>query len=636
MADPDLLIGRTVDGRYRITDPIARGGMAGVYEAVDLRLDRVVALKVLHASMAEDPSFRERFQREARAAARLAHPHVVAIYDQGEDGDVVWLAMELVDGRTLRDVLREYGAIAPEQALALIEPVLEALGAAHDSGFVHRDVKPENILISDTGQVKVTDFGLARAVTAATVTTRSVLIGTVAYLAPEQVEPGTSDARSDVYAAGICLFEMLTGVVPYTGDTPLAVAYQHVNSEIPLPSTLRPTVPADVDALVRHATVRDPANRYPDARAMLADVRRIRATLPSPRPLSTDLQHTAVLPVDARPVAQAAATGTVDVAARAAGRSDGPEPPTARRTAARRARRRRLWPIVVGVLLLVAAVAGAAFAGWFFAAGPGRTVTVPGLISLSVDAARAEAAKVDLTVTVGAEEFSETVPAGRILSTDPEPGATVAPASTITLVVSRGPERFAVPAVAGKPVAEATAAIEAAGLRVGEVKDRFDEGAAAGTVLRTEPGAGEPLRRDTAVDVIVSKGPKPVEIPDVAGADIAVAESTLRDLGLVTDVVREYSDTVPLDAVISSAPAPGELVESGSSITLTVSDGPPPVEVPYLIDMIREDAVALIESLGLVVDINEPPITPLNRVISQDPSAGTLLPRGSTVTITIV
>jgi len=632
MADPDPLIGRTVDGRYRITDRIARGGMAGVYEAVDVRLDRVVAIKVLHASMAEDPAFRERFQREARAAARLAHPQVVAIFDQGEDGDLVWLTMELVDGRTLRDVVREYGALTPEQALAILEPVLEALGAAHDSGFVHRDVKPENILISDTGQVKVTDFGLARAVTAATVTTRSVLIGTVAYLAPEQVEPGTSDARSDVYAAGICLFEMLTGVVPYTGDTPLAVAYQHVNSAVPAPSTLRASVPPDVDALVRTATARDPGARYADARSMLADVRRIRAGLPAPRALSALEQHTAVLPLAELPVTELPVQPPTE------------DPPGSSRAGRRRSRGaaqtsrrpRRVWGWVVAALLLAAAVAGAAFAGWFFAAGPGRTVTVPGLISLTVPEARTEAARLDLVVAVGTEEFSETVPAGRILRSDPQPGADVAPATTITVVVSKGPERFGVPDVAGSTVAEATEVLEGAGLVRGEVKERFDEAAPAGTVLRTEPEAGALLKRDTPVDLFVSKGPKPVEVPSVVGSDIGVATSALEEQGLVVNLTREFSTDVPLDSVIATDPTAGAVVERGTTITVVVSDGPPPVEVPYLIDMFREDAVALLESLGLVPDINEPPITPLNRVISQDPSAGTLLPVGSTVSITVV
>ena len=282
-AEPsDLFVGTVVDGRYQVLSRLARGGMASVYEAVDTRLDRVVALKIMHAALAEDPDFVARFRREARAAAQLSHPNVVAVFDQGEADGLPYLTMEFVPGRTLRDVLREYGSLTPEQALTILDPVLEALAAAHDAGFVHRDVKPENVLISDDGRVKVTDFGLARAVTNVTAATQGMLIGTVAYLSPEHVERGDADARSDVYGAGICLFEMVTGQVPYGGENPLSVAYQHVNADVPPPSSLRPSIPPDVDALVATATRRDPAARYPDCRAFLADVRRVRATLPKP------------------------------------------------------------------------------------------------------------------------------------------------------------------------------------------------------------------------------------------------------------------------------------------------------------------------------------------------------------------
>ena len=254
----DPLIGTLVDGRYQVVARIARGGMATVYEAVDTRLDRTVALKMMSAALAEDPGFVTRFRREARAAAQLSHPHVVGVFDQGEAAGIPYLAMEYVPGRTLRDVLRDYGALTPEQALTVLDPVLEALSAAHDAGFVHRDIKPENILISDDGRVKVTDFGLARAVTNNTTATQGMIIGTVAYLSPEHVERGDADARSDVYGAGICLFEMVTGQVPFAADSPITVAYQHVNTDVPPPSSLRPTIPPDVDALVATATRRDP------------------------------------------------------------------------------------------------------------------------------------------------------------------------------------------------------------------------------------------------------------------------------------------------------------------------------------------------------------------------------------------
>jgi serine/threonine-protein kinase len=274
---------------------LARGGMATVYEAVDLRLDRVVALKVMHAHLADDPDFVSRFEREAKAAARLTHPHVVGVYDQGKADGHVYLAMEYVPGRTLRDVMKQFGPLTPEQSLVLLDPILEALEAAHGAGFVHRDIKPENVLISDDGRVKVADFGLARAVeTSNASATQGMIIGTVAYLSPEQVERGDADGRSDVYAAGILLFEMITGQVPHAGDSPLSVAYKHVNSDVPAPSTVNSAIQSDVDALVITATRRDPEARYPDAASFLADVRRVRATLPRPRPF-TDSRDTLVV-----------------------------------------------------------------------------------------------------------------------------------------------------------------------------------------------------------------------------------------------------------------------------------------------------------------------------------------------------
>ena len=313
---PDPLIGTLVDGRYRVISRIARGGMATVYEALDTRLDRTVALKMMSTALAEDPGFVTRFRREARAAAQLSHPHVVGVFDQGEADGLPYLAMEYVQGRTLRDVLRDYGALSPEQALTVLDPVLEALSAAHDAGFVHRDVKPENILISDDGRVKVTDFGLARAVTTTTTATQGMIIGTVAYLSPEHVEHGDADARSDVYGSGICLFEMVTGQVPFAAENPITVAYQHVNADVPAPSSLRRTIPPDVDALVATATRRDPNLRYPDCRAFLADVRRVRRSLPPPQPLSKDSHDTLVVPDDLALAAAAGATPVPAVTAR--------------------------------------------------------------------------------------------------------------------------------------------------------------------------------------------------------------------------------------------------------------------------------------------------------------------------------
>jgi len=627
-AATDALVGRELDGRYLIRARIARGGMATVYEALDSRLDRTVALKVMHPSLAEDDAFVDRFRREAKAAASLSHPHVVAVHDQGTTDGLPYLVMEFVSGRTLRDVLNQHGRLSAPQALAVLEPVLEALGAAHTAGFVHRDVKPENILISDDGRVKVTDFGLARAVTAATAT-QGLLIGTVAYLSPEHVEQGSSDARSDVYGAGICLFEMLTGSVPFAGDSPLSVAYQHVNADVPRPSSLVPDIDADVDDLVEIATRRDPAQRYADCAEFTERVRSVRRTLQPPRPLADTYTEpvapTATLVVD-RP------TENIDPGLE----SRAPRPDSSGDTAEISTARRRRWGPAIAVLLLLGAVAGAAFGAWYLAAGPGRTIAVPGVLGLDVAAATELASQNDLSLTVTGEAYSETVAAGIVLAADPEPGSAVSPGTEIAATVSLGPERFAVPVLTGLTEAEAVEALTAAGLRAGDISNEWDAVIPSGEVVSSTPGAGEELKADSTVGLVISKGPQPVELPDLTGTPVEEATAALVAEGLQVDTTEEFSTAYSTGTVISSVPSSGEKVDVGGTVTLVVSKGPPPVEVPYLIDMFREEAVALIESLGLVANVQEGPFTPLNRVINQDPRAGSFIPVGSTVTITII
>jgi len=617
-AGADGLVGQTLDGRYRVLSRIARGGMATVYEATDSRLDRTVAIKVMHPGLAEDSAFVERFRREARAAARLSHPNVVAVHDQGETSGLPYLVMEYVSGQTLRDVLRDHGPLTPEQALTIIEPVLDALAAAHDAGFIHRDIKPENILISHDGRIKVADFGLARAVTTMSAT-QGVLIGTVAYLSPEHVERGEADARSDVYGAGICLFEMLTGSVPYSAENPLTVAYQHVHGDVPAPSSVVAHIPPAVDTVVMDATRRNPDDRYPDCRAFASEVRQLRSTLPPPLPFS--------FPQPSQAADQA--TLVVSNSADADGSSGGTVPVPRRKA-------RRRWPWIIGLLLLLGAIAGAAFGGWYLSIGPGRTVAVPGLIGLDVPAATALAAESDLQATINTEEFSETVAAGLVIDTDPTPGSEVRPGTQIDLIVSLGPERFDVPELAGLNLEQAEAAIAEAQLALGDVRRSYDDVVSRGLVISSDPASGTALKADTPVSLVVSRGPRPVDIPDLVGENAADASSSLSSAGLNVVTTEEFSTVYSAGRVISSTPGAGAKVDVGGTITLVVSKGPPPVEVPYLIDLFREDAVALLESRGLVAVIQEGPFTPLNRVIRQSPSAGTFIPQGSSVTITII
>ena len=626
------LVGSVVGNRYEVRALLARGGMATVYEALDLRLDRVVALKVMHPHLAADPGFVARFEREAKSAARLSHPHVVGVYDQGEANGLVYLAMEYIPGRTLRDVIQQYGPLTTEQALVLLEPVLEALAAAHDAGLVHRDIKPENVLISHDGRVKVADFGLARAVaTSETNATAGVLIGTVAYLSPEQVERGDADERSDIYSAGICLFEMVTGQVPHGGESPLSVAYQHVNADVPAPSSVMLGIPREADAITLTATRRDARQRYRSARDFLADTQRARASLPAPTPFIDTPAMNDTLVVGTGQNADRRARGNdyneygydeLEYDDYDDGEYDVP--------------RRRPWLRTLVALVVILALGGAGFAGWWLAAGPGTYSPTPDVLGQTFDQATSTLSGEGFTLQAAAEAYSEEIPPGSILATDPEPGAGIAPGGTVQATVSLGPERYAVPDVRGDPPAQATEAIVAAGLATGGRVERFDSLVPAGQVAGTDPQIGERVPPDTPVDLVVSKGPEPVELEDITGRKQGVATKRLQGAGVEVASSKEFSTSVAEGRVISMTPEPGTVVDAGSTVEIVVSKGPPPVEVPDLIDERRKAAVNELERLGLKAQIDDGEFTRLNRVFDQSPAAGEMVPRGSTVVLRII
>jgi len=624
------LVGSIVANRYEVRALLARGGMATVYEALDLRLDRVVALKVMHPHLAADPGFVARFEREAKSAARLSHPHVVGVYDQGEANGLVYLAMEYIPGRTLRDVIDQYGPLTTEQALVLLEPVLEALTAAHAAGLVHRDIKPENVLISHDGRVKVADFGLARAVaTSETNATAGVLIGTVAYLSPEQVERGEADERSDIYAAGICLFEMITGSVPHGGDSPLSVAYQHVNADVPAPSSVIAGIGSQADAITLTATRRDPARRYRSTQDFLADIRRARAALPAPTPFIDTPAMNDTLVVGTRDAFDEPGDDT-------RGYYDGHDDGYGYDEDDDYEPRRRPVLRAVIALIVAAAVAVAGFAGWWLAAGPGTYSPTPDVLGQTFDEASAMLTAEGLRLQAQSEGYSEQVPAGAIVSTDPAPGEGIAPGGTVQALVSLGPERYPVPDVRGSDPAAATTAIVEAGLASGGRVETFDDAIPAGQVARTDPPIGENLPPDTPVDLIVSKGPEPVELEDITGRKEAVATRRLEEAGVQVGSSREFSESVADGRVISMTPEGGTVVDAGSTVEIVVSKGPPPVEVPDLIDMRRKAAVTELERVGLKAQIDDGEFTRLNRVFDQSPSPGEMVPRGTTIVLRIV
>ncbi|MEO5708256.1 MAG: Stk1 family PASTA domain-containing Ser/Thr kinase [Nocardioidaceae bacterium] len=653
VADP--MIGRVLDGRYRVGPRIARGGMAVVYEATDLRLDRLCALKIMHSGLGDDDEFAARFVREARSAARLSHPHVVGVFDQGDDDGTLFLAMEYIPGHTLRDLIRKEAPMSPAKALAVIDPVLSALAAAHAAGMIHRDVKPENVLLADDGRIKVADFGLARAISAETqhTATGGVLIGTVSYLSPELVVDGKADARSDVYAAGVVLYEMLTGRKPHEGESPIQVAYKHVHEDVPAPSLTVRGLPAYVDALVARATARDRELRPADARVLLHQVRRVRAALADD--LVDDPELTADL-TPALPVQRAAEDDYIDYVredvptiltpaqAAHAGRTDdtsifGARPADAspRRPAAPRPvprpRRSRRGPILLVLVLLLAV--GAGVGGWWF--GAGRFVNTPGVLNLTSTQARAEVEKAGLTFRVGGRAYSENVDPGRVVSTDPSGGKNVLREGTVTAVLSQGPERHEVPALRGTGLDAAQAQLDQASLTFGDASYRYSETVAKGVVLASDPKPGVELKRGAAVDLVVSKGQRPVKVPDYSDKSAASATKALEKLGFeVDDRAEENSDTVDEGDVISQTPSGGTLVK-GDTVKLVVSKGPVLVEVPKVEGSGTAAATATLQAAGFEVKTEKTQYyVGLEYVVNQSPGSGDKAPQGSTVIIYIV
>ncbi|WP_171171206.1 Stk1 family PASTA domain-containing Ser/Thr kinase [Streptomyces sp. I05A-00742] len=647
---PDPLVDQLLDGRYRIEARVAAGGMATVYRALDTRLDRVLAVKVMHPALAADKVFVERFIREAKSAARLDHPNVVSVYDQGTDGGYVYLAMEYVAGCTLRDVLRERGALQPRAALDIVEPVLAALGAAHRAGLVHRDMKPENVLIGDDGRVKVADFGLVRTVGTNSATNTGSILGTVSYLAPEQIEHGTADTRTDVYACGVVLYEMLTGVKPHSGASPAQVLYQHLHRDVPPPSEEVPGLAPELDDLVTVATARDPQLRPSDAVGMLGLVRAARATLSREQldarpPLAAgpvaqggEEEQTSVLPrpVTAQPLPpvtaeEAAAGHDVDHTARIERPPEPPAPPAppaprSRIPAALRRRPRRAVLVLAAVLVALLAGTGV----WYINAG--QFTSVPAVLDLTQAQAEKKLDKAGLGVRVR-PEFSDTVERGHVMSTDPKPGARIRHNGRVTVVVSRGPERAEVPNVAGMRLDEAKKRITEAGLTVGDIRGEFSDETPQGAVLSSDPRSGEARRPDTPVSLVVSKG-EPVEVPDVSGLSPADAESLLSDEGLRIKVsdAQVYSAREKGD-VAEQSPARGERVAKGDTVTVTVSKGKEMLTVPDVTGKSEADAKRILTDAGFAVRVDRPFFFPRDSVESQSVRAGDKAARGDSITI---
>jgi len=629
----ESVVGRVLDGRYRVLSHIADGGMASVYVALDERLDREVAVKIMRPALARDETFVSRFRREARSAARLSHPNVVAVYDQGDDDGDMFLTMEYVPGRTLREVLTTEGPLTPRASLDLFDPILQALDAAHSAGLIHRDVKPENVILREDGVVKVADFGLARAVTTATTTNASgVLLGTVAYLSPEQVERGIADARSDVYAVGLVLYEMLTGRKAFDGDTPIHVAYQHVHGSVPVPSDRVPSVPRELDELVALATARDPDQRPATAGDYLAEVRRSRSVMTTSE---LDLRPADPLVPDRSGAATVGVNPTTAIPALHRGdpRRTRARPAAAADHGPGAAIRRRRWPwaVVLSVLLLLGVGGGA----WWMTMGPGSRTLVPAVAQLSRAAALSTLERSNLRGEVS-ESFDEVVPSGVVIAQDPVARSEVSKLSSVALTVSKGQERHAAPALVNTPADTAAATLQATGLQLGARTDAFSETVPAGTVISQDPAAGASLKRNAVVTITASRGRQPIPVTSLIGKPADEARRALTAAGLkVVEASPVNSDTVPNGSLVGQTPATGTLFKD-DPVTIVVSRGPLLVAVPGTIGKQRDQAAALLTAAGFKVVYQEFLGGFFGTVRSSDPAEGTMLRKGSTVTLTIV
>jgi eukaryotic-like serine/threonine-protein kinase len=677
-------VGQLLGGRYHVGSRIARGGMATVYLGTDTRLDRVVALKIAHPELSDDAEFVRRFIGEARSAARLSSPNVVAVFDQGSDGRLHYIAMEYVAGRTLRQLLNERGRLSPREALDIMSGVLTGLDAAHQAGLAHRDVKPENVLLTQAGDVKVADFGLARSVAGAVQTKGGMIIGTAAYLAPEQVSGGTSDARTDVYAAGIMLFELLTGCQPHTGESPLAVAYKHVNEVVPAPSSVLPGLPPALDALVAMATSRDPDLRPASAGQFLRAIGEVRngnpaqgtapyraghpyqdpgrysgpfdpvppgyghgnggpgpyfpgaergavgaSALPSLSPHSAAVApaHEDPLPAVNHTLVVPAGGGYGDY-----GYGDRPYPNGRYRGRRAISQPQRSEPWLHGLLfsrrllyliVAVALVITVAVTTWWLSSGQYKRV--PSLRGLAVSAAKADLRGLGLRVRLGRPEHFA-LPKGEVVATDPRAGSRVTSGSTVTLTLSLGPLMIEVPNVTGQPLNQAEDALRSAHLIPGHVYHATSTSVPVGNVISTRPVAYTNWPQDKPVALTISDGPG---LANFVGQPVQAALSAAQSGGFTIQQV-QVKGNQPAGTVLSQSPGANTPITPGEVVIVRVSQGPPTVNVPDVTGWPLQQAIRALQRAGFGVNVNQ---GLGNKVISYSPSGSQ--PKGTTITLDV-
>ena len=628
------ITGEIIDGRYQLTKQLATGGMATIYQAMDLRLDRIVAVKIMHPHLAQNEDFVNRFIKEARAAAALSHPNIVSIQDQGwnENGiPAVFMVLEMIEGFTLRDLLNEKGFLSIEETFSYFTPILSAVGAAHKMRILHRDLKPENILLSKDGRLKVADFGLARLPDSSATLTQesSVILGSVSYLSPEQVKSGTSDARSDVYALGIVMFEMLTGRKPFDGESPIQIAYRHVNENVPAPSSFRRTIPVDIDKFVIKATANEASKRFKDANQMLDAFQELSGKLdPARRQLSLDLDLPVTPNVPPKKRKGILKSITTQLELR---RGDVMKEKSIqirkKRKVSKRVKRNR----AIAILL----VAGLLYGAMNLLSNTGEKVRIPSLAGLSVSEATKNLSTLDLKLQIKEQVFSEEVPKGKIISSDPSGGGKVAKAGTVFVTVSNGQERIKVPELLGLTQDAAIAELAKANLKIGATSSSFSPTVDEGLVISSNPPAGSDIKKGALVSLVISKGIQQMALSSFVGLSSDQALNELNSLGAVVITKYEYSDTVMVGKVISQDPDGSAPVAKGAKITLVISKGPSSIAVPKVIGKTLDEATLILENLGFKVKSKTIGNKKNKVVIGISPKYDTKVKPGSTITLTL-
>lgn len=626
------LSGELIDGRYQLISQIAQGGMASIYSALDTRLDRKVAVKIMHPHLAQDEAFVNRFIREAKAAAALTHPNAVSVQDQGWNTNgvpAVFIVMELVEGHTLREYLDESGKFGVAQTLQYLTAILGALAAAHKLGIIHRDIKPENILISNDGRIKIADFGLAHgALIGSTLTAESsVVLGSVSYLSPEQVQRGVSDSRSDVYSTGILAYELLVGEKPFSGESPIQIAYMHVNDRVPRVSQHRSDIPKELDDLIYSATSTNPDERPRDAGVFLAAIQDIARSIDPKRnqlsleldiPLQKISEKTSRSKKKTKPEPAREVTQEKPIREMTAG---------TKRRVSKRVRRNR----IIAAMLAVALGIG----GWYALVGPGSRIVVPSVVGASAKEASAVLAPLGLRSEVVENRFDEEIAAGKILESSPSGGDKIDAGGTVKLVISKGQERYIIPVLTGLTPEAALKLLTNQPLKSAGVVEEFNTTIPKGLVIATNPSNGQKVKRDTPVTILVSKGIEQVALATYVGLSADQAQNELTEAGFNVESTFAYSETVAAGAVVSQMPSGVVSADKGAKITLVVSKGSKFVFIPNVYSIETTKAMATLKDLGLKVKVRSIGKKPVKYVTNVSPKVGAKVLRGTVVTITV-